>query len=198
MKKFLITLFLTASFGFAPLFLSGATDSPVNFDKFEKALSLHKESKSLGNNKAAEKEKKDNESQEIFYSLFGTGKTITANEKCYFKKLKRQPYESFDENRTFTLSCIPDDFNVKLMFVFKSENIALLTNSEITADRFIKIFEKEDNTAFTGKIQFVKDESYYSGEKNKITVGRYDQYTTFVNVQCKILSLKPVKVVGDE
>ena len=200
MKKILIAMFMAASVIVAPLFLTGAVKTPVDFGKLKKALSLNKESDSLRNNQAAEKKKKYDEAQKILYSLFGTGKTLAANESCFFKKMKRQPHESFDENKTFTLSCVPGDLPVKLMFVFNPGTLSwdsYNSSPDATAERFVKIFENDNNTAFTGKIQFIKDETSYSGFEKNITIARYDQYSTLVRVYCKITSLKPLKVTEE-
>ena len=195
MKKILTALTLTASIVYAPYILTGAAKSPVDFEKLEKAVKLHRESITVNYHNQKERDKADAEVQKILISVFKKGKTLTADRACYFKKIKPERYDTFDQNRNFTLSCVPEYSPVRLMFQFIAESEAsFIPRKVITENRYTKIFEDVENTAFTGKIEFVDDKSQYTGLGYGIDINRYNETTTQMVVMCKILSLKPVKV----
>ena len=182
MKKIITLLFAAAAVCSFPLFLSSADKTPVDFSQLNKAIVLFKEAAALQNDgQSVKSEKKRNEAYKIIDTIFKKGKTITAAEGCYFRKVRH-------EVNMLELSCGDDmlEDGGKLVFEFNTTMDRIGgVKKNLTPDSVVEVFEGAQN--FTGKIQILENKD---GSKHAITIYDIGDRRIDVNVHCKILSLK--------
>ena len=199
MKKLLAALSVITALFVSPLFLTGATKTPVDFAQINKAVSLLNEASSLDEDgKTVKSKKKKDEADKILNSIFANGKTITANKDCSFTK-----YEYNKPDRHLELSCTSSYLGekTKLTFLFISKDDAenslssgYADSTHPTPNKIIeKMEEQENSTEYTGKIKLTKSSLHQSAwsiwNGGKCRAGGDCDIVVF----CKIDSLTPIK-----
>ena len=183
MKKIIITLVLLGALGFAPFVLTGAAKMHLDFQKFNKAISLLKESESLmREGKSVKSDKKKKEVDKILNAVFRGGKVITIGNNCSLKKNQYQ-------NRWLELSCdeSPLEKGGRVIFVFKAPNDSMLDpKHSITKAAVVEVYE-EKSQSFTGKVKLVSDFT-----KRAYSLDSFSSKDIPIMVKCVLLSLKPI------
>ena len=184
MKKIVLASFTMALLMVAPLFLSSAENTPVDFAKLNKAIALFNEAADLNDSgQTVKSKKKRDEAHKITDALFKPGKTMTVNENCYIRKVEY-------EQNMFELSCAELEEGATLRFAFNTFNDKMWgVKKNLTSDAVLEIYQ-EKAEGFTGKIQFLEGEDSLT----KHAVSIYDEYSKNIPmvIHCKILSLKPL------